>query len=116
MKNKLIEKRIFAHIIDGFVINLLSVPVYEYIISEDIVPLYGFLFQLLLYFSYFFFLEMIFKKTLGKFFMNLKVEGDHFFLRTICRFIPFDIVSFIFNDGILWHDSLSKTSVVQSKN
>ena len=116
MNNKLIEKRIFAHLIDGFVINLLSVPVYEYIISEEIVPFYGFLFQLLLYFSYFFFLEMIFKKTLGKFIMNLKVEGDNFFLRTICRFIPFDIFSFIFNDGILWHDSLSKTSVIHSKN
>jgi uncharacterized RDD family membrane protein YckC len=32
-------------------------------------------------------------------------------VRTICRFIPFEVISILFNDGSCWHDSISKTKV-----
>jgi len=32
--------------------------------------------------------------------------------RTLCRLIPFDALSFLFNDSVGWHDTLSKTRIV----
>jgi len=65
--------------------------------------------------------ESIFKTTIGKYIMKLKIVPSRkgklnyasFFLRTISRLIPFDILSFAFTkNGETWHDLISKTRVV----
>ena len=33
-------------------------------------------------------------------------------VRSLCRFIPFEPFSFLFNDGDGWHDTISKTKVI----
>ena len=35
--------------------------------------------------------------------------------RTVCRLIPFEFVSFFFNEGRGWHDSIPKTFVVKTR-
>jgi len=34
------------------------------------------------------------------------------FIRSLCRFIPFEAFSFLFNDGTGWHDTISNTKVI----
>ncbi|MDE5437941.1 RDD family protein [Elizabethkingia meningoseptica] len=113
--NNLIEKRIIAYFIDGIIINLLSVPVYIYIVSERLIPLYGFFFQILFFILYFYILETFYNKTIGKSIMKLIIireKGGNILVRTLCRLIPFDTVSFLFNSQKdLWHDTISKTMV-----
>lgn len=36
--------------------------------------------------------------------------------RSLCRCIPFNAVSFLFTDNSFWHDSLSKTMVIEDKS
>ena len=71
-------------------------------------------------FNYYFILELYFQKTLGKALTGSKVIEENgekasvkkIILRTICRFIPIDWISFIFfRNGI--HDRLSKTKVIR---
>ena len=69
---------------------------------------------------YYCFFEMMFSKSIGKFITKTKVvtidgekpDGQTIFIRTICRIIPFDALSFLGSRG--WHDSLSKTAVVRT--
>lgn len=57
-------------------------------------------------------------KTLGKRILKMRVVDERgemptsksILIRTLCRFIPFDAISYIM--GWNWHDSLSKTYVV----
>lgn len=35
--------------------------------------------------------------------------------RTLCRFIPFDGFSYLFTDGIGWHDTISHTRVIRER-
>jgi uncharacterized RDD family membrane protein YckC len=59
-------------------------------------------------------------RTIGKYITKTKVvdEGGNLpdfrtiLIRTCCRFIPFDPLSFLFEDSTGWHDKLSKTRVV----
>ncbi len=72
----------------------------------------------LLYYSFF---EGITGRTLGKFFTKTKVvteEGKRpdfgtIVVRSLCRNIPFNAVSFLSSDAIGWHDRFSKTRVVE---
>ncbi|MEH6407381.1 MAG: RDD family protein [Leeuwenhoekiella sp.] len=70
--------------------------------------------------SYYLIMEYKFQRTLGKFLTKTKVVTqtgskpslNDIFIRTLCRFIPFDRTSFIVvKNG--FHDSLSKTTVVK---
>ena len=70
--------------------------------------------------GYYAFMEIKFQKTVGKFLTKTKVvtvTGNQpspveILTRTLCRFIPFDRLSFLFvKNGI--HDYLSKTKVVK---
>ncbi|REG88385.1 RDD family protein [Flavobacterium aquicola] len=75
-----------------------------------------FLISILTYYSI---LEFYFQKTLGKIVTRSKVVAENgekatfrkIILRTICRFIPIDWVSFIFSRNGM-HDKLSKTKVI----
>jgi hypothetical protein len=41
----------------------------------------------------------------------------HILIRTLCRYIPFDLISFFFTDnGQLWHDNISNTIVIRRKS
>ncbi|WP_417198809.1 RDD family protein [Bizionia sp.] len=65
-------------------------------------------------------MEIKFQKTLGKFITKTKVvklnrekpNPSDIINRTICRFIPFDGISYLFVKNGL-HDYLSKTKVIK---
>jgi len=69
---------------------------------------------------YYGFFESVFMRTPAKFITNTVVinrdgttpDNNRIFLRTICRQIPFEALSFFGRPGTGWHDSLSKTLVV----
>lgn len=72
-------------------------------------------------FIYYYLFEKLFSATPGKFLTQSRLvnsEGlvpanSHVLLRTLCRNIPFDGVSFLFNAS--WHDNLSNTEVFKEK-
>ncbi|MBI3228654.1 MAG: RDD family protein [Burkholderiales bacterium] len=72
----------------------------------------------LLFFAYYVFFESIWGRTPGKFVCGTKVVTDDgeapstgtILKRSLCRFIPFEPLSFFGQRG--WHDSISKTRVV----
>lgn len=74
-------------------------------------------------FIYYSITETIMNKTIGKVIFGLKVidteswskpKISQIFIRTICRFIPFEALSFISEKPNGWHDSFSKTAVIKS--
>ncbi|WP_293870651.1 RDD family protein [Flavobacterium sp.] len=74
----------------------------------------------LLYYNFF---EIFFAKTFGKFITQtvvVDINGDKphhetILIRSLCRLIPFEILSFITMPARGWHDSLSKTYVVDKR-
>lgn len=76
---------------------------------------------ILCYFLYFFLMESIFGKTIGKIFTKtIVVTKDHYqkpsiiqvFIRTISRLIPFYFLSYLVT-GKGMHDHFSKTILIQ---
>ena len=71
---------------------------------------------------YYFFLEFFTNRTLGKLFTGTSViaqSGEkpsvsQILIRTFSRLIPFEVLSFLFDDRG-WHDKISKTFVVKTK-
>ena len=69
---------------------------------------------------YYFAFEIIFGKTPGKFITGTRVvqengqlpEFSNILIRTLCRLIPLDPLSFL-NNNLGWHDSISKTRVIK---
>ncbi|WP_338841443.1 RDD family protein [Flavobacterium ginsenosidimutans] len=69
------------------------------------------------------FLESFFGATMGKFATGIIVVTENgtkpnfgrIFIRTLCRLIPFDVFSFLGKSGMFWHDSFSKTYVVDKR-
>ena len=79
--------------------------------------------QLITMFIYYFFVELIFKRTVGKMLFKFQIEGlveksvtkrfIKVLIRTISRFIPFEPFSiFLDEEKRMWHDKLSKTKVL----
>lgn len=72
---------------------------------------------------YFTTLESLFQSTIGKAFTGSKVLNNSYekcgtvqiLRRSLIRVIPFEYVSFLFENG-QWHDKWSKTIVVQKKH
>lgn len=66
-------------------------------------------------------LEGFFSVTIGKLITNTvvvdrngnKPSTDEILMRSICRLIPFEILSFLGMPGRGWHDAISKTYVVK---
>ncbi len=60
-------------------------------------------------------------KSIGKFITNTRVltledetpDFNMILKRSLCRYIPFDALSFIGADSNGWHDSISKTKVIK---
>ena len=80
-------------------------------------------------FFYYFIMEAIWDRTLGKLIMGIMIvdaKRENYeekrmikliFIRTLCRYIPFDLISFFFTDnGQLWHDNISNTLVIYRKS
>jgi len=119
-------KRFLNFIIDFFAC-MIGASILSFIISFFInisEGLFLLLFSQLLflgtYFAYYAIMEIKFQKTVGKFLTKTKVvkmdgrkpENFEIIMRTFCRFIPFDRVTFLFmKNGI--HDFLSKTTVIK---
>lgn len=80
------------------------------------------LISMIVYFLYIFTIEVITKgRSLGKYITGTKVvmtdakvpTVKDFLIRNLSRLIPFDVLSFLGNNG--WHDTLSNTRVVNIK-
>ena len=82
-----------------------------------------------MYFFYYYVCEYKWGKTLGKKICRTRVVNedgtkptrDTIAIRTLCRFIPFDSISFLFTDvdengnmTRMWHDTISHTRVVRT--
>ena len=73
-----------------------------------------------LMFIYFFIIESLTHRSLGKYVTKTKVvmangekpTNQDIAKRSLCRMIPFDALSFLGTDGKGWHDSISNTFVV----
>jgi uncharacterized RDD family membrane protein YckC len=76
-----------------------------------------------LYFLYYFLFEITFSSTPGKLITKTKVADNlslnrpsifKVFVRTLCRFIPFEGLSIFFNDKKqIWHDKISGTTIIK---
>tara|TARA_B110000902_G_scaffold63607_1_gene75395 strand:+ start:221 stop:910 length:690 start_codon:yes stop_codon:yes gene_type:complete len=113
----------FLHFIIDFTIMYFITAIIGlliFVLTEDneiAFPIVGIVF-VAVRFLYYYTLENKYNRTLGKFITGTKVVGINgdkpndsaILARTICRFIPFDFVSFL---GEGWHDSLSETKVVK---
>ena len=72
------------------------------------------------YILYYWIMEATFGKTVGKFITKTRVvnrQGQqpswaNILGRSACRFIPFEVFSFLGRDAIGWHDSISHTYVI----
>ncbi|MRX37799.1 RDD family protein [Flavobacterium sp. LC2016-23] len=70
---------------------------------------------------YYFIFESLSGRTLGKIMTGSIIINEFgvkpgvavIFKRTLCRFIPFEALSFLGESGRMWHDSLSNTYVVE---
>jgi len=124
------NKRLLNLIIDYFFSYLFAVLfwiVCELVIGrQKTVPLFHTFFTpilLLIQFLYYLLFESILKKTPAKFITQTQVlmkDGSkanfvHILGRSLCRFIPFDAFSFLGSTHSGWHDSITKTIVINEK-
>jgi uncharacterized RDD family membrane protein YckC len=111
---------IFAFLLGGMmgIVLALTAPERATTFFDNKLIMYGFGFIVL--FTYYTLSESISGRTIGKLITGTKVINERgetpsfstIALRSVCRFIPFEAFSFLGNDAG-WHDTLSKTSVVE---
>ncbi len=73
---------------------------------------------------YYLVFEGLFGRTMGKIITGSIVVNENglkpsfgvICIRTLCRLIPFDALSFLGKSERIWHDSISKTYVVEKKD
>lgn len=133
-KNASIGKRITNYCID-----ILSIGLIEFVIAVILLIFYSIdselyslvfindigriLFVILLNIIYYTLFESISGKSLGKYITRTKVinlNGEKtvwtiILLRSVCRLIPFDQLSFLVSNEKGWHDKLSKTIVIEEQ-
>ena len=111
--NFLLDTSIYFVIILGFIL------IFKDVINKENVKLISILF----YFLYYFIFEITNGQTLGKMITRTRVislteNNNNFFIRifgrTLMRFIPLDIFSYLFYKRGL-HDWISKTEVIKLK-
>ena len=74
-------------------------------------------------FLYYYFTEVYFSRTIAKLITHTivvnadgtKPSGKSFFVRTCCRFIPFEVFTFLKEFPRGWHDTFSQTYVVKKR-
>ncbi len=124
------SKRFLNYFIDSFICNSLSIA----LAISNVLPLniswnedFNWKYYLIFYFVILFYYitsESVIKgKTLAKFLTKttaMRADGVEFafrdaLVRSLCRLIPFDALSFLGELGAGWHDSIAKTVVVDDK-
>lgn len=83
-----------------------------------------YLFGIVIILMYFLIMESVTGRSLGKFITGTKVlkeDGSELtpqdvLIRSLCRFIPFEAFSFLGTPPRGWHDTISKTVVVDIKS
>ena len=124
------ENRFWDYLIDSIIFSIIGTIV-GFLVSDDPDSLAWTIASTVAIFIYYFLMEAALGKTVGKMILGLKVVDINgnpattkaLLLRTLCRFIPFEALSFLFGnewskDGRLkgnLHDQLSKTYVVSEK-
>ena len=101
------------------IVGVFEPRIMQIILANDLVPKYSLVFAVLV--VYFVVIETLTGKSIGKYFTKTKVVDingtkpsfGRIVLRSICRLIPFEMFSFLFFSGGGWHDSISKTRVVE---
>ena len=110
-----------------FCIDMIAFQVLAFIIAIVLIAMLGFGdesatgIMMVVYFGYYTFFELTLGKTLGKMVMKTKViteDGSPLTLgkvlgRTACRWIPFEVLSTFGKQP--WHDSITKTRVISTK-
>ncbi|NET36066.1 MAG: RDD family protein [Cyanothece sp. SIO1E1] len=89
-------------------------------LAEIIENINDLLLGIMLNLVYFVGLESLCGRTIAKFITRTKVvtvsgqkpDFGTIFIRTLCRYIPFEPFSFLGNNPYGWHDSIPKTRVV----
>jgi len=123
-------KRFINSLIDNICFSLFSSLIWQILIILGLYSVLGtmdnaiimvliIVFQLLFYFVYFILFEYQFGVTPGKIVTKTKVLTDdnrkpslkNIIIRTLCRLIPLEAISFLACTAG-WHDSFSKTQVV----
>lgn len=111
----------------GVVIALFAEFTGNYTIYDLVVEtenhLFDYIFGFAILFIYYISIESLTSRSIGKYITQTKVileDGSKpafldIFIRTLCRLIPFELFSFLGKDGKGWHDSISKTLVVDVK-
>ncbi|MDR2955436.1 MAG: RDD family protein [Prevotella sp.] len=97
---------------------LLTFPLNAHKASHMIVSYFIIIISYILYYSI---SEIKYQRTLGKFITKTKVvtyneeipKNTDIIIRTVCRFIPFDQISFLFTRNG-FHDMFSKTKVIKT--
>lgn len=80
--------------------------------------------MLIISITYYTLFESLSGRTLGKLITGTIVVDENgkkpdfgtVFKRSLCRLIPFNAISFLFNPRLGWHDSISDTYVVNKKS
>ncbi len=118
--NSLLDLLIFliVLVLSGMAVRLLSAPLLDVMWKGlPILNLGVMAFWLIAYYTAF---ETLFGKSPAKFITRTKVVMTNgrrpslraVLLRTVCRFIPFEALSFLRAAPVGWHDQLSSTRVV----
>ena len=102
------------------IVSLITVSISSTILEEDTM-IFEVIFTLI-FFSYYFFLELLFGRTIGKVLTKTMVVNRQgykpkpltIFFRTLVRLVPTEGLTFLFGH-IGLHDLLSKTTVVKVK-
>ena len=120
-----ITKRLLGHIIDWAFVFFITLMILKFVEIAEIRPVSNLEINLSyyeFYFMYFFVTEATndgsYGRTLGKKLLRMSVTDNKgkipsmskIGLRTLCRFIPLDALSFLWGGN--WHDSISGTYVV----
>lgn len=120
--------RIAHYYIDAFAVSLISLGLFAVasIASDNNSPFASEITLNILFFllmlAYYIFMEGHYQQTIGKMITGCVVVDEYgdkpgfkkAFYRTLCRFIPFDQLSFFNGRG--WHDSIPKTYVMKKRD
>lgn len=106
----------------GFILGIFlifySPSLFDSITEENMLTEYllGFIMGMIYYTTF----EALTGRTVAKYITRTKVVDENgekpdfktIFLRSLCRFIPFEAFSFLGSDNSGWHDKFTKTKVV----
>lgn len=116
-----IKKLHLANFIIDTIVYLIIISVIIWILRNTIDQYYIRYISIVIYFLYYFLFEYIIGQTPGKMITRTRVFYNHqdlriimLILRTFSRFIPLDIISYLFFKRGL-HDWISKTNLIKKQ-